>query len=160
MKIIKMVLINILCFLCFFVISCSSTPEKKIDSVYVMVYDYENTGVMDACVYLNEELIGKTDIYGRLMFPVPSKNNQELYILVEKEGYEKNQIKTLLNDGQVLYFKIGTAEYYAENAEKNYDEGNPEKALLMIGKALEIIDRSDYRYLQKIIQKGLRNETE
>lgn len=160
MKLLNKLCILLLVFLCIFLISCSSTPEKKIDSVYVMVYDYDNTGVMDASIFLNEEIIGKTDIYGRLMFPVPANKKQELYIRVEKEGYEKVGIKTLLKDGQVLYFKIGTAEYYAETAERLFDEGNTEKALLMIEKALEIEERSDYRYLQKIIQKGIKNETD
>lgn len=160
MKLFNKLCILLLVFLCIFLISCSSTPEKKIDSVYVMVYDYDNNGVMDASIFLNKELIGKTDIYGRLMFPVPSNKKQELPVSVEKEGYEKVEIKTLLKDGQVLYFKIGTAEYYAENAERLLDEGNTEKALLMIEKALEIKERSDYRYLQKVIQRGIKNETD
>lgn len=160
MKLVKQLSILFLIFLCNFLLSCSSTPEKKIDSVYVMVYDYDNSGVMDVSIFLNKELIGKTDIYGRLMFPVPANKKQELSVSVEKEGYEKVEIKTLLNDGQVLYFKIGTAEYYAENAEILFDEGNTEKALLMIEKALEIKERNDYRYLQKIIQKGIKNEAD
>lgn len=160
MKLVKQLSILFLIFLCNFLLSCSSTPEKKIDSVYVMVYDYDNSGVMDVSIFLNKELIGKTDIYGRLMFPVPTNKKQELSVSVEKEGYEKVEIKTLLNDGQVLYFKIGTAEYYAENAEILFDEGNAEKALLMIEKALEIKERNDYRYLQKIIQKGIKNEAD
>lgn len=158
MKIFNKGLFIILLVFVFLFVSCKSTPEKKIDSVYVMVYDYENTGVMDACIYLDEESIGKTDIYGRLMFPLPAKKTQELYIRVEKEGYESTGIRTLLKDGQVLYFKIGTAEYYAENAEKLFDEGNAEKAAQMIEKALEIKERSDYRYLQEIIKKGIKNE--
>ena len=160
MKLVKQLSILFLIFLCNFLLSCSSTPEKKIDSVYVMVYDYDNTGVMDASVFLNEKVLGKTDIYGRLMFPVPSDKKQELYISVKKEGYEKVGIKTLLKDGQVLYFKIGTAKYYAENAENLFDEGSLEKALQMIDKALEIEERTDYRYLQKIIQRGKKNEAE
>ncbi len=154
MKIFNKGLFTILLFFFLLFFSCKSTPEKKIDSVYVMVYDYENTGVMDACVYLDEEAIGKTDIYGRLMFPLTSKKTQELYIRVEKEGYESTGIRTLLKDGQVLYFKIGNAEYYAENAEKFFDEGDIEKAAMMIEKALEIKERSDFKYLQEVIQKG------
>lgn len=138
--------------------ACSSTPEEKIDSVFLMVYDYDNTGVMDAVVYLNDKLIGRTDIYGRFMFPVPSNGKDELNIRVEKTGFEKNEINTILQAGQVLYFKIGSASYYADNAERYLDEGNYEKAQQTIEKALSIENRADYRFLKTIIQKGIKNE--
>ena len=113
MKLVKQLSILFLIFLCNFLLSCSSTPEKKIDSVYVMVYDYDNSGVMDVSIFLNKELIGKTDIYGRLMFPVPTNKNQELSVSVEKEGYEKVEIKIK---------KIKYKTTFKENTNLNYKE--------------------------------------
>lgn len=138
--------------LCF---SCASTPDKKIDSVFVMIYDYENSGVMDVKVYVDGHLKGSTDVYGRFFFPTPTDKKSMHNIKVEKNGYEVSEMTTLLCDGQVLYFKIGNASYYAEFAEKLFDEGQISKALNMIDKALLIQDREDYRYLQKVIKNGV-----
>ena len=153
MKLMKTIILIIFCISCSFLVSCKSTPEEKIDSVYVMVYDYDNNGVMDAVIYLENKMIGSTDIYGRFMFPVPSNSKNEISVKIEKTGYEKSELKTLLQEGQVLYFKIGSASYYAENAEKSFDDGKYETASSMIEKAILIEDRADYRYLQKLIQK-------
>ena len=138
---------------CFF--SCASTPEKRIDSVYVMVYDYENSGVMDAVISIDDEILGNTDIYGRLMFPAKDKKKMTHCIQVKKDGYEIVDITTSIYPGQVIYFKIGTGSYYAQKAEKLLDENNANEALIMINKALEIENRKDWSYLKNIITRRL-----
>lgn len=129
--------------------SCASTPEKKIDSVYVMVYDYGNSEVMDVSIFIDGEQIGSTDIYGRLVFPCDKEKN--VLITAEKSGYETVETKTVIKPGIVLYFKIGSGSYYATKAEKFFDEHDVRNALKMIEKALEIEERKDWRYLQEII---------
>ncbi|WP_296091237.1 PEGA domain-containing protein [uncultured Treponema sp.] len=130
-------------------LSCASTPEKKIDSMYVMVYDYASSELMNASVIIDGKEIGKTDIYGRLMYPC--EKEKETTICVKKDGYESVETKAAIKPGTVLYFKMGSGSYYAERAEKFLDENNLPGALRMIDKALGIEDKKDWQYLRKII---------
>lgn len=135
-------------------ISCASKPENKIDSVYIMIYDYDNNPVMDVSVMIDDKLLGNTDIYGRFSFPVEIvKNNNEKNhaIKVKKEGFESGEMSAKLQAGEVLYFKIGTGLYYAERAEELLDKNDLDKALKMINHALEIEERKDWKYLKEII---------
>lgn len=141
-------------FLCFF--SCANTPQKKIDSIYVMVYDYYNSEVMNVTIYIDGEEVGKTDIYGRLMFP--SYKYKECTVRAEKAGYEIIEMKTILSPGQLFYFRLGTAVYYAEKAEESLDKNDIDMACAMIDKALEIEDRKDWRFLKDVIVRRVKNE--
>lgn len=132
-----------------FLFSCVSTSEKKIDSAYVMVYDYDNSEVMNAYVFIDGKEIGSTDIYGRFMFPC--EKEKEVLISVKKERYETIETKTVIKAGMVIYFKIGSGSYYADRAEKFLDEDDIDNALVMINKAIEIDNRKDWCYLQEII---------
>ena len=148
----KKICIKALCAsLCLFFFSCASTPEKKIDSAYVMVYDYENSEVMNVTILIDGEIAGNTDIYGRLMFPC--EKEREVLIKASKNGYETVETKSVINSGTVIYFKMGSGSYYASKAEKLLDERDAISALKMIDKALEIEERKDWRYLQEIIYK-------
>lgn len=133
----------------FCLFSCASAPEKKIDSIYVMAYDYDNNEVMNAAIFLDGEEIGKTDIYGRLIFP--SEKEKEALVRAEKPGYETVETKTMLKPGVLLYFKMGSGLYYAERAERFLDEGKIQDALKSIEKALLIDDRKDWLFLKEVI---------
>ncbi len=133
----------------FCLFSCASAPEKKIDSIYVMAYDYDNNEVMNAAIFLDGEEIGKTDIYGRLIFP--NEKEKEALVRAEKPGYETVETKTMLKPGVLLYFKMGSGLYYAERAERLFDEGKIQDALKSIEKALLIDDRKDWRFLKEVI---------
>lgn len=137
-------------------LSCASTPEKKIDSMYVMVYDYASSELMNASVIIDGKEIGKTDIYGRLMYPC--EKEKEAAICVKKNGYETVETKTVIKPGTVLYFKMGSGSYYAERAEKLLDRKNFSGALKMIDKALGIEERKDWQYLRKIIIRERKND--
>ena len=78
-------------------LSCASTPEKKTDSVYVMVYDYGSSGLMNASIFMDGKEIGKTDIYGRLMYPYDKE--KEATICVKKNGYESVETKAAIKPG-------------------------------------------------------------
>ena len=136
--------------------SCATSPEKKIDSVYVMVYDFDNNEVMNVSIFIDGKVVGKTDIYGRLMFPCVKEKLS--VIKAEKEGYEKLENTTVLKAALVLYFKMGSSNYYATEAEKLLDENNLVDALKMIDKALEIQERKDYQYLKDVILRRSENE--
>lgn len=137
--------------ICLLFFSCVTTPEKKINSAYVMVYDYENSEVMNVTIYIDGESVGNTDIYGRLMFPCDRE--KEVLIKASKLGYETVETKTVIKSGIVIYFKMGNGSYYASKAEKLLDERDVNSASKMIEKALEIEERKDWRYLQEIIVK-------
>jgi len=137
-------------------LSCASTPEKKIDSMYVMVYDYASSELMNASVIIDGKEIGKTDIYGRLMYPC--EKEKEITICVRKDGYETVETKAAIKPGTVLYFKMGSGSYYAEQAEKLLDGKDFPGALKMIDKALGIEDRKDWQYLRKIIIRERKND--
>lgn len=129
--------------------SCKTLPEKKIDSAYVMVYDYENSEVMNVSLYMDDEELGKTDIYGRFLFPVD--DSEEHVIKAVKEGYETVEQKMLLKPGILIYFKLGSGSYYAKEAEKHLDVKRYESALSMINTALKIKERKDWQYLKSVI---------
>lgn len=130
--------------------SCASAPEKKIDSMYVMVYDYDSSEVMDASIFIDGKEAGRTDIYGRLAYPWcgPEK---EAAIRAEKAGYESVETKAAIKPGTVIYFKMGSGPYYAEQAERLLDENNTRGALEMIGTALKIQERKDWQFLREAI---------
>ncbi len=138
-------------FACEILLSCASAPEKKIDSAYVMVYNYENSEVMGASVLVDGEQIGSTDIYGRFMFPIGKAENKNHVIRIEKEGHETVSMETSLRPGQLLYFRIGTGNYYATLAEEFLDKNEEGKAIKMIERALEIENRKDWRFLKDVI---------
>lgn len=145
-------LINILVlFSPIFFASCASSPEKKIDSVYVMVYDRENSEVMNVSVFIDGEKSGSTDIYGRFVFPVTEEDKGNHIIRIEREGYETVSTETSLRPGQLLYFRIGSGTYYANLSEEFLDRNEYEKALKMINRALEITNRKDWQFLRSII---------
>lgn len=129
--------------------SCKTLPEKKIDSAYVMVYDYENSEVMNVSLYMDDEELGKTDVYGRFLFPVD--DSEEHVIKAVKEGYETVEQKMLLKPGILIYFKLGSGSYYAKEAEKHLDAKRYESALSMINTALKIKERKDWQYLKSVI---------
>lgn len=142
--------------LCLFFFSCASSPEKKIDSVYVMVYDYENSEVMGVSVLIDGKIVGNSDVYGRLLFSCDVE--KEVFLVASKIGYETIKVKTAIKPGIVIYLKMGRGAYYAAEAEKFLDEHDFYNALKMIDKALEIEERKDWRYLQEIIIRDRKNE--
>ncbi len=144
-----MALILLLC-------SCTSAPDNKMDSVFVMVYDYENNELMDVSILIDGKEAGRTDIYGRLLFPCDVE--KETAVTAQKRGYETVEITTMVRAGTLLYFRMGSGNYYAELAEKLLDENELHDALKMIDKSLEIEERKDRRYLREVILRRMKND--
>lgn len=156
MKHLKTVLLILIILQSFISISCASRPENQMDSVYVMVYDYDNSGVMNAAIFVDGKNAGVTDIYGRLIFSCPKERSA--VIRVEKNGFETVETEVFLKPGTVIYFKTGSGSYYAQRAEKLLDEKDVKGALGMIKKALEIQERKDWRYLMEIILRENKSD--
>ena len=53
MKFYKSVITGIILLLVFCLFSCASTPENKTESVYVTVYDYENSEIMNVKIFMD-----------------------------------------------------------------------------------------------------------
>ncbi len=141
----------------FFITSCKSIPDKKINSFYLMVYDYESNCIMDVSVSIDGTQIGTTDIYGRIIYPAEKYNDNKIHeIIISKQRYETVSMQTAIVPGQILYFKTGTGTYYAKTAEELFDANEKTEALKMINKALEIEDRKDWRFLKEIILGEVR----
>lgn len=135
----------------FIFFSCTSISKTVLDSVYVMVYDFENAQVQNAKILVNDVEVGSTDIYGRIILQAKNEKNKVHTISVYKEDYEKVFAKSFLKQGEVIYFKIGSSSYYTCLAEKLLDKNQNEKALKAIEKALEIRTRKDALFLKKVI---------
>lgn len=131
-------------------LSCKTLPQDNQSIVYFMVYDYENNAVKDVSIAIDNVNVGRTDVYGRFVtqLPIDCSNHQ---ISIFKEGYETITLTETTENQMVFYFKIGTANYYAELAEQLLDQGKYESARESIDKALKITERKDYLYLQKVI---------
>lgn len=134
--------------------SCKSLPKDMDKCIYIMIYDFENNAVKDVSIFENQEMKGKSDIYGRfIVFP---ENKKELKLDFEKSGYEKISVNSVYNPGEVIYIKMGSADYYAELSEKLFDERKTDAALENINKALEIeSERKDFLFLKSVILKAL-----
>ena len=107
-------------------------------------------------VYDADVEIGKTDIYGRLVFPCDIE--KEVLVRAQKDDYELVEMKTTIRPGMLLYFRMGNSSYYAESAEKELDKNNLQNALKMIDKALQIDNRQDWNYLKTIIIRRIQHE--
>ena len=120
-----------------------------------MVYDYGNNAIKDVNVIVDDKNMGKTDVYGRFIMQL-DKDEESHVIRIQKEGYESVSVTEEMENQKVFYFKIGDSLYYAELAEKYYDQKEYEKAENAINIALSITERKDYLFLKKVITEGKR----
>lgn len=137
--------------------SCASSPDEKIDMMYVMAYDHDSGEIMDVSVFIDGNEIGKTDIYGRLTYPCTEERTA--VIRAEKAGYESVEFNAAVRSGTVLYFKMGSGSWYAAKAERLLDEDNTYEALKMIDIALRIQERKDWLFLREVISGRLKDES-
>lgn len=141
--------------------SCKTVSATKDESIYVMVYDYNNTGIKDVSVSLDGFEIGKTDVYGRFVYPYNFNEKKTHEIYITKAGFESisETIKSI-NGDLVLYYKLYDANTYARLAEENLDNEKIDSAFNNIDKAIQIEPREDYLFLKAIILKKLNREDE
>lgn len=135
--------------------SCKTMKTEKDNMLFIMVYDFESKEINDVEIYINDEKIGKTDIYGRYIL---QKKNNYKNIVFKKKSYEEIKIDINEKKEEFLYIKMGSAKYYAQMSEQLYDKNEFENAQKYIQKALQIEDRKDYRYLESLINKEMLNE--
>lgn len=147
MKKVKLFLLLLIISICY---SCKSSQIIDTDNFFIMVYDFENNALKDVHVSIDGKEKGCSDVYGRLSLSLPL-DNEEHTIQLSKSNYETIILTTTLEGEKVLYYKMGSADYYAALAEKELDEGHYEAATEAINKALTINTRKDYLYLSHVI---------
>lgn len=149
MKSFRILIFLILPIACIFV-SCKSVPKNGKDYMYVMIYDYENKCVQNVSIFIDENLLGQSDINGRFFIPI-KKEKTEHQIKLEKDGYEIIEEKIEFRADIVLYYKIASAFYYFTTAENCLDNNEIDLALDAIDKALNIEEKDEYLFLKSII---------
>jgi hypothetical protein len=117
--------------------------------MYAMVYDYGNTPVSGAEVFIDGRRYTESDINGRFFLRI---NRPGKYaIRVEKAGYEEVNQEFTFDPMTVLYIRLINATQLLELAEGAIDQNNYAYADSLIGRAL-LIDgsRPDVLFLQSV----------
>ncbi len=123
--------------------------ESKRNEMYVMVYDYENKGLQNVRICIDDTEIGRTDIYGRYVLALTE--GESYAIRIEKKEYETIEREFLFDPMYVLYFQIGNAAQFLRLAENAMDEGEYEGALGFLDRSIELDSmRIDAMYLKAI----------
>lgn len=132
--------------------SCQSGRMNGEDPLLVMVYDLENNTVKDVSVTVDGKELGRTDVYGRFVMTIPSRDTSvEHEVVVSKSGYSTATEKVTYSPSIVLYYKIGSCRQYMERAEKKMDKGELSGALKDVDIAVAIDPKEDSLYLRAVI---------
>lgn len=152
MKLLK----NVLLFLSVsMVLSCSTTKDLQKNSIFVMIYDFDNTPVNNVSLFLDGKAAGLSDVNGRFIFEIHDNKIHEL--VLEKDNYEIITDTFSYEPSLVLYYRIGNSDQYLKKAEESLDEKKYASALDCIKKAELINDRrEDVLFLKAVILNKLK----
>ena len=133
--------------------SCKSYKPIKCLSdegfMYAMIYDYNNTPVSGAAVYLNNKRIADSDIHGRFILEKLKAGDYSIKLI--KKGYETLEEVFHYDPMQVLYFKLISASQLLALAENALDNKEFSNAELYLERAqLLEAHRSDILFLKSI----------
>ena len=138
----------------FMVFSCKSTKGILSNSVFIMIYDYNNSPVSNVEVFLDDDRIGKSDVNGRFVFDI--NDREEHKIRLEKKDHEAISDLFVYEDSLLLYYKMGSSNQYLNMAEDCIDKKSYEEALAKVTKSLQINPtREDSMFLEAIIYSFL-----
>lgn len=144
----KVLLLFGLIFLLF--LACNSSKVKNENSVYVMIYDFENKPVKGTSFFLDGKLLGNSDINGRFIFEL--NDTEKHTILLKHDEYEPIEDTVVYEKFLVLYYKVGNVTQLLNLAEKELDLKKYEKAMEFINRAEKIDStREDVLYLKAVI---------
>lgn len=142
-------IIFIACLLCSGCVTKKIIDENKKTDMYVMVYDYENNGLQNVLIYIDDTLIGKTDIYGRYLLAL--KDGSTYKIRLQKNDYEEMEQEFIYDPLYVLYFQMGNAAQLLRLAEDAMNEGEYDEALGFLDRSIKLDSvRIDAIYLKAI----------
>ena len=143
-------LINLILFLVVLFSGCKTIKADEQNVVYVMIYDYENKALKDVSVFLDNHLIGKTDINGRFIFKLDDVKEHKLEL--KKNEYETIIDSIIYQKQLVLYYKAGNINQLLNMAEKKLDSREYDKSLEYIKRAESInSEREDVIYFKSLV---------
>jgi len=140
---------------------CPSTPKRAVNDsgmMYGMVYDYDNSPVYGASIYINGIKYVESDLQGH--FILQFTRNTKYTIRIVKSGYEKIENVFSFDPMNVLYFKIINASQLLTQAEEAVDQYNYAQAETLLKRAIVLEpNRPDVLYLLSIVlYKQQRND--
>lgn len=132
---------------------CPSTPKRAINDsgmMYGMVYDYDNSPVYGASIFINGIKYVESDLQGR--FILQFTRNTKYNIRIVKSGYEKIESVFSFDPMNVLYFKIINASQLLTQAEEAVEQYNYVQAETLLKRAIALEpNRPDILYLFSIV---------
>jgi hypothetical protein len=142
--------------------SCKTVKPERADSeggfMYAMIYDFENTPVSGADVFIDNKKYTESDINGRFIMEFVKPGHYT--IRVTKTGYESMEQEFKYDPMNVIYLKMINAPQLLDRAENAMDRHDYLEAEAMIDRALTIEQyRPDALFL-KSISLYLRREYE
>lgn len=151
--------IFLLIFICFYFVSCKSVKVQdglKDQGIFVMVYDLNNSPVENVSFYHNNQLVGKTDVEGRVILKCPDL--EKIDILVKKYNYEEIQLTFDYVPHAVFYIKMGSYNQLIDIAEQLLLENNYNEADILLSKIEKINPKSqDFILLRMIYYKKIKD---
>ena len=159
--------------------SCATVERfRNKNTMYIMVYDYENRPVhgMKFYVYDIEEdnldveaktidvssfrHVGESDVNGRFLLEIDENDNREHFLKAEKYGYNTVYSRIVYSKTGVLYIKTGNVAEFLTLAESSIDSRDYLTALDYIDNAESIEGGDDILYLKAIVLKALGRNNE
>jgi len=136
--------------------SCESMKQKSNENIYLMIYDYESCALQNVEIYIDDECIGRSDVYGRFIIsPLKASENEFHNLTLKKEGYFEVKDEIALNPMSGLYYRMASSEQLMEIAEKEFDSNQNEKALEFIRKSIQVKESDDGFFLEALILKKM-----
>jgi len=133
--------------------ACPSTPKRAVNDsgmMYGMVYDYDNSPVYGASIYINGIKYIESDLQGR--FILKFIRNTKYNIKIVKSGYENIESAFSFDPMNVLYFKIINASQLLTQAEEAVEQYNYTQAETLLKRAIALEpNRPDILYLYSIV---------
>jgi tetratricopeptide (TPR) repeat protein len=145
-------LYGIVCIVCFLLNGCAAKniiDESKNAEMYLMVYDFENQGLHDVHIFIDDEELGKTDIYGRYILKL--KEDETYIIRIEKNKYEAIEKTFVFDSLNVLYFQMIDSEELLHLAEDAMNESRYKDVIDFLDRSIKLDDtRIDAQFLKSI----------
>lgn len=139
--------------------SCKSIDFGKQNSVFIMLYDFDNAPLKDVVIKVDDKVIGQSDVNGRFVFDVYDLERHS--VVISKEGYETIVDNFVYQNSLVLYYRLGNSAQYLKIAEEHLDNENFEQSLISVNKSLSISsNKEDALYLKAIILNKLDKKEE